>query len=158
MENIISDKQLKKLAPQLHTNYARLVLVGGCFDLIHQGHLQFLTKAREAGDALVLLLESDKAVTKRKGESRPIHTQIQRAKTLLATSLVDTIILLPYPFEDKDYDRLVMTIKPAIIATTKGDPFLHHKERQADLIGAKVVEVIDRLPHYSTTQLIKNKV
>ena len=58
--------------------------------------------------------------------------------------------------EDSDYDKLVSEIKPAIIATTKGDPYRHHKERQAQIVNAEVIDVIERLPQYSTTNSIKH--
>lgn len=132
----------------------KLVLVGGCFDVLHQGHRSFLKAAEKQGDLLVVLLESDEAVSKRKGPKRPLNTQLTRAQNLLSSTPSKLIILLPFPFEDNDYDQLVSSVKPAIIATTKGDEFIHHKIRQAKKVDAQVVEVINRLPKYSTTRLI----
>lgn len=132
----------------------KIVLVGGCFDVLHPGHRSFLKAAEEQGDLLVILLEADEAVSQRKGPKRPLNTQLKRAQNLLSSTPARLVILLPFPFEDNDYDQLVTSIKPAIIATTKGDPSIHHKIRQAKKIGAEIVEVIDRLSNYSTTQLI----
>ncbi len=129
------------------------VLVGGCFDLLHPGHISFLAKAREQGDILFLLLENDAMIQKRKGENRPNQNQQVRAEELRQTNLVNCVILLPQEMTNHDYDELVSILKPAIIATTKGDPYRHHKERQAHLVGGKVIDVIERIPQFSTTQL-----
>lgn len=128
-----------------------LVLVGGCFDILHPGHIAFLTEAKKLGDILLVLLESDQAVAKRKGERRPINKSSIRTKNLLQQTPTNIVITLPFPFEDKDYDNLVTQIKPAIIATTKGDPYINHKLRQAQIIDAELIEVIERIKDHSTT-------
>ncbi|MEK7605173.1 MAG: adenylyltransferase/cytidyltransferase family protein [Patescibacteria group bacterium] len=152
MKKIIQSDQVSQIKKELEDK--TIVLVGGCFDVLHPGHRSFLKAAEGQGDSLVVLLESDEAVSKRKGPKRPVNTQLTRAQNLLSSTPTGLVILLPFPFEDNDYDQLVTSIKPAIIATTKGDPSIHHKIRQAKKIGAQVVEVIDRLPNHSTTQLI----
>lgn len=134
------------------------VLAGGCFDLLHNGHISFLKKAKEEGDFLIILLESDVMIKKRKSANRPIETQQVRAEKLSNLNTVDLIILLPDEMKNDDYDNLVSALKPAIIATTKGDPGRHHKERQAKLVRGEVKDVITRLPEYSTTKEIKTHV
>jgi len=131
-----------------------LVLVGGCFDILHPGHIAFLIEAKKYG-TLVILLESDKSIKKRKGDNRPVNTMSVRANNLLTKTQANIVIQLPFPFTDHDYDELVTKIKPAIIATTKGDPDIHHKKRQANLINSKVIEVIARLADHSTTNILK---
>lgn len=133
------------------------VLAGGCFDIIHKGHLAFLSAARNEGSYLIILLESDEDITRRKGEKRPHNPQQVRATNLADLGLIDLIILLPGGMKDIDYENVVSLIKPAIIATTKGDPYRMHKELYAKGIGGKVIDVIDRLPDYSTTSLLENK-
>jgi rfaE bifunctional protein nucleotidyltransferase chain/domain len=132
----------------------RIVLVGGCFDVIHYGHIQFLKQARALGDYLVVALESDENVKRRKGESRPIHTQVQRKHMLEAITYVDQVYSLPTMEKDTDYFTLVQKIRPHIIAVTQGDPYLEHKQKQATTIGATVVE-IPKIHTPSTTQLAK---
>lgn len=150
MEKIITIEDAIKAAKKLRAQRNKIVLVGGCFDILHIGHVEFLKKAKEKGDALFLLLESDKKVKQIKGKNRPIHTQKERAKVLSALETVDYVILLPYFAKNQDYDNLVMQIKPDIIATTKTDKYREHKERQAKLLNAQVLDVIDRLPNKST--------
>ncbi len=71
------------------------VLVGGCFDLLHFGHIKFLEEAKKSGDYLVVALESDENVRRTKGETRPIHTQEQRKAMLESLTCVDEVIMLP---------------------------------------------------------------
>ena len=63
-------------------NNCKVVLVGGCFDLLHYGHIAFLKEAKKHGDYLIVLLESDENVRRLKGEGRPFHTQKQRKEML----------------------------------------------------------------------------
>lgn len=130
------------------------VLVGGCFDFIHYGHIQFLKKAKKLGTNLVVALESDYNVKKTKGPNRPIHTQIQRREMLESLSFVDKVIPLPPMHNDQDYFKLVQKIKPNIIAVTAGDPIVDKKHAQADMIGAKML-VIPKVKTPSTSQLAK---
>lgn len=132
----------------------RVVLVGGCFDLIHYGHISFLQEAKKHGDHLIVALESDENVRRRKGDLRPIHSQEQRAKMLRALVFIDEVLILPHMQTDKDYFDLVRRIKPEVIAVTQGDPYIEKKQRQAKEIGAIVV-VIPKIATPSTSQLAK---
>lgn len=154
MKRIISPAETIAFLRDQSALNKKIILAGGCFDILHEGHIQFLSRAKATGDLLIVLLESDKSITKNKGDNRPYNTQQQRAEQLIARTDTDIVILLPYPFKDKDYDSLVSRLKPAIIATTVADPKKYHKDRQASLIGAEVLEVIERLPEHSSTQLL----
>ncbi len=132
----------------------RIVLVGGCFDVLHFGHVSFLKEAKKHGDKLVVALEADANVKRRKGPTRPIHTQRQRKTMLEALSFVDEVLDLPEMHEHKQYYDLVSRVKPAIIAVTEGDPHIKYKEDQAKSVGAKIV-VIPKVHTPSTSQLAK---
>lgn len=153
MAKIVAIEDAIKVVKKLRIQRKKIVLVGGCFDILHVGHIEFLKKAKEKGNVLFVLLESDKKVKQIKGESRPIHTQEERAKVLSALETVDYVILIPYFAKNQDYDNLAVQIKPDIIATTKADKYRKHKERQAKLLNAQVLDVIDRLPNKSTNLL-----
>lgn len=131
-----------------------VVLVGGCFDILHVGHITFLSKAKKEGDTLVVLLESDQSIKETKGLNRPINTQKDRAKILGALTVVDYIVLLPKLTND-GYDQIVKKIKPRVIASTRGDLNIHHKKRAAALSGAKLKMVTSPIKDRSTTNLIK---
>lgn len=156
MDKIVDIKQAVLVSEKLKKHNKAIVLVGGCFDILHQGHIKFLEKAKKQGDFLFVLLESDEKITKIKGKNRPINQQRRRAEVLSKLKFVDFIITLPFFKADKDYDHLVFELKPDIIATTKGDPARFHKERQAKVLKIKVVDVIKRIPNQSTTRLINN--
>lgn len=153
MSKVITIERVEELHKKLDKLNKKIVLSGGCFDLLHIGHVQFLQAAKKKGDILLILLEHDVSVAKRKGPARPIHTQGDRAEMLAALTAVDYVILLPENMQDRDYDRLVLQVKPAIIATTKNDPARMHKERQAKLVDAQVADVIERITRQSTSKL-----
>ncbi len=130
------------------------VLVGGCFDFIHFGHIVFLKQAKSYGDLLVVALESDENVRRSKGDARPIHTQEQRKNMLEALSFVDEVIALPPMKTDAEYFDLVNSVQPTVIAITDGDPISETKKAQADAIGATLV-IIPKIYTPSTSQLAK---
>lgn len=133
----------------------KIVLVGGCFDLIHYGHHTFLKKAKEQGDVLIVALEPDKHIRNKKNR-RPVHTQTERAEILTALTYIDAIILLPYIADESGYQKLVEKIHPFIIAITEGDPHKDKKQRQAVTIGATVKEVVPLMPRFATSSIIEN--
>ncbi|MBI2599806.1 adenylyltransferase/cytidyltransferase family protein [Candidatus Daviesbacteria bacterium] len=132
----------------------KIVLVGGCFDVLHPGHIFFLEKAKKMGDFLVVILESDEKIKRIKGNNRPIYSQKERAVMLKALNAVDKVVLLPFIDEEKEYDKVVGKIKPDIIATTQGDPSLTHKQRTAKLTGAKLKIATRLIKDYSTTNIL----
>jgi FAD synthetase len=153
---IVSVDRSQSLAKKLRRQGKKIVLVGGCFDILHVGHIRFLQKAREKGDVLFVMLESDAAITKYKGKDRPVHAQADRAEILSALSFVDTVILLPKLQNDAAYDKVILALEPAIIATTIGDPNRSHKVRQAKLTGGIVLDVTERIADASTSRLAQH--
>jgi len=130
------------------------VLVGGCFDLLHYGHIRFLEEAKKLGDTLIVALESDENVRKMKGEGRPIHNQQQRKEMLQALSCVDEVISLPSMKSHQEYFDLVTRVHPQIIAITQGDAVETNKRKQAAKAAAQLI-VILKVPTPSTSQLAK---
>src|SRR3989344_752053 len=86
----------------------RIILAGGCFDILHIGHLKFLEEAKKSGGKLFIMLESDEKVRKLKGSERPIFKQEDRAEALSLLKDVDVIIALPYFSSDKEYRKLLL--------------------------------------------------
>lgn len=150
---IIDISEVTLLATNLHGAHKKIVLVGGCFDVLHVGHISFLEKAKQAGDTLIILLENDTRIKHLKGPQRPINVQYDRARVLAALITVDFVVLLPENMTDSFYDKLILEIKPAIIATTEQDPNRVHKERQAKLSGSKVIDVISYIENASTSRI-----
>lgn len=154
MTKIVTVKKIGILTEKIKSLDQKTVIVGGCFDILHLGHIRFLRQAKKLGDILIILLESDKKIKKIKGDARPVNSQKVRAEILSALRDVDFVILLPGIMEDTDYDDLVKKIKPDFIAVTKGDLGLENKKRSAKLVGAEVRIVINRLKNYSTGKLL----
>lgn len=154
---IVSIEEAKKISKQLKYDGKRIVLAGGCFDIIHPGHLIYLEKAKTQGDVLFVALESDSNVRRLKGEDRPINGQLQRAEQLANLSFADYIILLPALLGYRQYFDLTQKLSPHIIAITEGDPKQKEKEIQTKEIGAKVIAVVKHYKKYSTTKLLKQQ-
>jgi FAD synthetase len=155
MDKILTIEQATEISKQLRSEGKKVVLVGGCFDLLHIGHLTFLQKAKEQGDVLLVLVEPDERIENVKGNGRPINIQEDRTKILAAVETVNYVLPLQKEMTNTDYDILIKSIRPNIIATTAGDPNRSHKERQAKLIDAKVIDVTLPIKDQSTTRLIK---
>ena len=134
---------------------SKVVLVGGCFDILHPGHLIFLEKAKKEGDQLIVLLESDAKIRKLKGEGRPVNTQEKRAKALRNLKFVTQVLELPFMETEKEYEQLIQKIKPDVIAITRGIDEKHHK-RVAKLTGATLKYVTEFIKGYSTTKIISH--
>lgn len=132
----------------------KIVLAGGCFDILHPGHVFFLEKAKKAGQILVILLESDQKVKELKGINRPVYTQPERARILSALEAVDYVVMLPYLKFDREYDELIAKIKPDVIAATSKDTTLSHHRRSAKLIGARFKLVTKVIGDYSTSKIL----
>lgn len=133
----------------------KIVLVGGCFDILHFGHIQFLQKAKETGDYLIVALEPDERIINYKKRT-PAHTQQERAYNLLALRSVDYVIMLPQLNGFDDYLALVKAIKPHIIAITNNDPQQDNKQKQADAVGAQLVIVTDMIGNFSSSAIFQN--
>jgi rfaE bifunctional protein nucleotidyltransferase chain/domain len=132
----------------------RIVLTGGCFDILHIGHVRFLSEAKGMGDTLIVLLESDRKVKELKGKNRPVFIQKERAEMLSALGSVDLIVLLPMMENDGDYLNLVAKIKPDIIAVTEEDPQIENKRLQAKEVGGEL-KIIPLTKTFSASKLTK---
>lgn len=156
MNKIITIKQAIEIAKKLRSQNKTIVVAGGFFDILHVGHIKFLENAKKNGDYLFILLEDDQRARKIKGLNRPINSQKNRAKILSTLRCVNHVILLKNMTNNAKYDRLIIQMKPNVLAATYGDPYIKHKKRQAKLINGKVVRVIERIYNHSTTKLAKH--
>jgi len=129
-----------------------LVFTNGCFDILHAGHVDYLSFARQQGDALVIGLNSDASVKRNKGEDRPINGQDDRAYVLAALEVVDYVVI----FDDDEPAPLIADIIPDILV--KGEDWAHYvsgrevvEANGGKVVLAKLVEgrsttgVIDRI-------------
>ncbi len=147
---IISFEKLSEIRQQ-HEN---IVLVGGCYDLLHMGHVRFLEKCRQHGDVLVVALSGDMRVAERKGKGRPIISQDKRAYMLNLLQMVDYVVIAPDPvLSGVPPTRMIINaLRPDIFATN--DP--RFQEYETDLAAQKTqVVYVEPIPDDSTTDIIK---
>lgn len=150
------DDLLKKLA-KVKTLGKRIVFTNGCFDILHQGHVTYLEKARCQGDALVVGINSDSSISAIKGPERPINQETSRARVLAALGCVDYVVI----FGEETPLRLITAIMPNILV--KGaDWSLEKIVGGAEVLaaGGQVIN-IPTVANFSTTGLIdaiKNQV
>ena len=154
MNQILKISQIKKFSQSLRLQNKKIVLVGGCFDLVHLGHLIFLQKAKSIGDTLIVLLESDQTIRRLKGSNRPINSQSNRAKFLTYLKSVDFVVLLPEFKTNQQYQDLVNQLKPDIIAVTQGDQNLKLKTAIATFTNSKIIVVTKKVSQQSTSLII----
>jgi len=128
-----------------------IVFTNGCFDILHPGHIDYLSKAAQLGDVLVVGLNTDRSVSRIKGPDRPINNQDARAVMLAALFFVDAVIL----FDEDTPLSLITTIQPDVLV--KGGDYRAEEIVGNDIVCAKngKVIVIDLLPDYSTTNMIQ---
>jgi D-beta-D-heptose 7-phosphate kinase/D-beta-D-heptose 1-phosphate adenosyltransferase len=129
----------------------RLVFTNGCFDLLHCGHVRYLSQARSLGDALVVALNSDRSVRALKGEGRPILKKQERAEVIAALEAVDYVII----FEEETPRELIADLLPDVLV--KGgdwplDQIVGREEVEA--AGGRVVS-LPYLEGSSTTDIIE---
>lgn len=132
----------------------KVVFTNGCFDLVHLGHVDYLSKARDLGDLLIVGLNSDDSIRRLKGEKRPISHQESRAMVLAAFSFVDYVVI----FEEDTPLRLITELRPDILV--KGGDYNHDNVVGADFVesyGGRL-ELIPLVPGESTTNLVQKMV
>ena len=128
-----------------------IVFTNGCFDLLHAGHVRYLSAARAEGDLLVVGLNSDASVKRIKAPGRPVVPENQRAEVLSALACVDYVIL----FDEPDPGNLIRQIAPDVLV--KGADWSEDRIVGADAVtarGGKVVRV-PLVPEVSTSALIR---
>ena len=131
-----------------------VVATGGCFDLLHAGHVATLRAARALGDCLVVCLNSDDSVRRLKGPERPLVPQADRVAVLEALGCVDVVV----PFDERTPEAVLQRLRPDVFA--KGGDYALTDLPEADLLstwGGQAV-VLPYLEGRSTTQLMKEVV
>lgn len=134
----------------------KIVLVTGCFDLLHQEHLKFLKKAKKEGDALIVGIESDKRVREIKGRRRPVNSWKVRAKNLVRLNEVDFVVKLPDNFDNRSIRlETLRLIRPNLLAISSNDPLEERKRKECHKIGCQLKVVHPYNPDISTTKILK---
>jgi D-beta-D-heptose 7-phosphate kinase/D-beta-D-heptose 1-phosphate adenosyltransferase len=151
MGELLDRADVAKRARQAQEKGLKVVFTNGCFDVLHLGHVRYLSKARELGDLLVVGLNSDTSVRRLKGEGRPVVGQADRAGVLCALESVDYVCI----FEEDTPDALICEVAPDVLV--KGGDYKPGEIVGADFVTQRggAVHVIPTLPGRSTQLLIE---
>ena len=148
---IFSRAELISERARLRAAGKRLVFTNGVFDLLHVGHLRYLSQARALGDALVVAINSDRTVRELKGDGRPIMDENERAEILAALRQVTYVVL----FDDVSPRELIAALLPDVLV--KGGDYgldeIHGRE-EVEAAGGKVVS-LPFIEGASTTAIIE---
>lgn len=151
MGKIVSIDEIVEIKDKLKKEGKKIVFTNGCFDILHRGHIEYLSKAKELGDVLIVGLNSDSSVRGIKGEGRPIVPQEDRAIILSSLYFVDYVVI----FEELTPYELISKIVPDVLV--KGSDWSPENVVGRDIVeanGGKVV-LIELTPNRSTTNIIK---
>ncbi|MBL9137787.1 MAG: adenylyltransferase/cytidyltransferase family protein [Verrucomicrobiales bacterium] len=152
-DKVIAWNQLPDWRAEQRRLGKRVVVTNGCFDLLHLGHATYLQDARALGDLLLVGVNSDASVRRLKGESRPIHPEMDRAALVAALASVDAVCL----FEDTSARRFLESAEPDIWA--KGADYtletLNQEERRIVESKGGVIRFIPLVAGRSTTAALK---
>lgn len=156
LSKIIEGKALFAKLEQWHKENRRIVFTNGCFDLVHRGHVEYLSAAADLGDVLIIGLNSDDSVSRLKGPHRPILDETSRSILLAALECVDAVVL----FEEDTPLRLIREIQPDVLV--KGGDYTEATIVGADVVKAKggSIHCIPLTPDCSTSRIeakIKNQ-
>ena len=130
---------------------ATVVATGGCFDLLHAGHIATLEAARRLGDCLIVCINSDESVRRAKGPGRPLQSAADRARVLSALRVVDRVVV----FDEDTPHRMLRRVRPDV--WVKGDDYTAEELPEAELVrgwGGEVLTV-PYLSGRSTTRLVE---
>jgi D-beta-D-heptose 7-phosphate kinase/D-beta-D-heptose 1-phosphate adenosyltransferase len=148
---ILSREEARAVVRDLKAASKKVVFTNGCFDLIHVGHVRYLSEARALGDILVIGMNSDRSVRRLKGAGRPLVGERERAEVLAALEMVDYVTV----FGEDTPAELIAELRPDILV--KGGDY-----RAEEVAGKEIVEasggrvaIIPLVRGQSTTGLIR---
>ncbi|HPN36970.1 MAG TPA: D-glycero-beta-D-manno-heptose 1-phosphate adenylyltransferase [Melioribacteraceae bacterium] len=149
--NILSKEQMLEVRKRLKSEGKKVVFTNGCFDILHAGHVDYLNKAKAAGDILIIGLNSDSSIKRIKGELRPVVPQQERAFILSNLKAVDYVVY----FDEDTPAAIIDFLVPDILI--KGADWAIDK-----IVGRETVEknggevkTISFVTNQSTTNIIQ---
>ncbi|MDD5978973.1 MAG: D-glycero-beta-D-manno-heptose 1-phosphate adenylyltransferase [Bacteroidales bacterium] len=148
---ILNKDNLAEWVAECRAKGSKIVFSNGCFDILHRGHVEYLAKAADFGDEMLIGLNTDASVKRLKGPSRPINDEYARAIVLAGLEFVSAVVLFD---EDTPYN-LIKAVQPDVLV--KGSDYKPEDIVGYDIVTAKGgrVETIDFVDGYSTTRTIE---
>jgi len=151
MGMVVNREQLLSIRNKLKQSGKKVVFTNGCFDILHRGHVEYLMKAKELGDVLIVGVNSDESVKRIKGPKRPIVCEEDRAFIISALQPVDYVCI----FEEDTPRSLIEAIVPDVLV--KGADWKIDNVVGRDIVEANggLVKTIALVPNRSTTDIIE---
>ena len=148
---ILNKDNLAEWVAECRAKGSKIVFSNGCFDILHRGHVEYLAKAADFGDEMLIGLNTDASVKRLKGPSRPINDEYARTIVLAGLEFVSAVVLFD---EDTPYN-LIKAVQPDVLV--KGSDYKPEDIVGYDIVTAKGgrVETIDFVDGYSTTRTIE---
>ena len=151
-DKILNRESLEEMLNLWRKEGKTIVFSNGCFDILHRGHVEYLSKAADLGDILIIGLNTDASVRRIKGPSRPVNDEKARAVVLAALEFVDAIMF----FEEDTPYNLIKTVQPDVLV--KGKDY-----KAEDIVGYDIVtnkggkvETIELVEGFSTTNIVNS--
>ena len=144
------EEAIKKVTEWQGQGY-EMIFTNGCFDIVHLGHIDYLEKAKNLGDKLIVGINADASVKRLKGQTRPIVNEEARARMMAAFEFVDMVVI----FNEDTPLQLIETLSPDVLV--KGNDYTISNIVGADFVidhGGKV-ETIELVKGYSTSTIIE---
>ena len=151
LSKIKSQPDMKSFVDRVKGEGKRVVFTNGCFDILHQGHIHYLSEARSFGHYLIVGLNSDRSVRNIKGEHRPLLPQGARAELLAALCFVDGVVI----FDEDNPLAIIECLQPQVLV--KGADWPEEEIVGADIVKKAGGEVrrISLVPGVSTSEIIR---
>ena len=143
--------ELAKTVDHLKGIGLKIVLTSGSFDLIHLGHVKYLAKAKELGDVLVVGVDSDAKIRKRKGEDRPMVPERERLEMLAHQRPVDLLYLKP---EEEERWALIKAVEPDVLVLTTDHSYSDDEQAELKTIVGGI-EIVPRQATITTSERIR---
>ena len=148
---IIDFSEIGNLVSNWKSEGKSVVFTNGCFDVLHYGHVSYLSEAKDLGDKMIIGLNSDASVRRLKGETRPVNGQMERATLLAALGFVDAVVI----FEEDTPEKLIKATHPDVLV--KGGDYTIETIVGADFVLSYggIVKTIPLVENFSTTKILK---
>jgi len=151
LSKIKNQSEMKKVVEKARGEGKKIVFTNGCFDILHQGHVRYLSEAKNCGDYLIVGINSDESIRNIKGKNRPLIPEGARAELLAALCFVDGVVI----FDEEDPLAIIKYLQPQILV--KGADWAEN-----DIIGAEFIKKIGGevkriplVPDISTSDIIR---
>jgi D-beta-D-heptose 7-phosphate kinase/D-beta-D-heptose 1-phosphate adenosyltransferase len=150
-DRVVTVDVAARVVEQLHREHRTVVFTNGVFDLLHPGHVRYLSDARRLGDALIVGVNSDRSVRAIKGPDRPITPEAERAEILAALGCVDGVVI----FDEDTPHAIISRLQPDVLV--KGADWAADHIVGRDIVEARGGRVV-RIPlaaGYSTSAILE---